>query len=383
MPDNLLWLPAVLSLLLGGSTAGSTPAQDPPFRADHQVALIASGPGNPRNSEGSFISLKDGRILFVYSRFAGNRGSDDAPASIVGRYSRDGGRTWSRADVPIVSSTGSLNVMSVSLLRLQDGRIALFYVRKISTANAHVYLRYSSDEAATWSAPILCIYEPGYYVLNNDRVIQTRAGRIIIPVALHSVEDKFTSRGTAMAYLSDDGGRTWRRSHDKLVAPTASPNGLQEPGVVELKDGRIMMFMRTSMGSQYLSYSSDGGDHWTQAVPSIIQSPLSPASIKRIPSTGDLLMVWNDHSRVDASFRASDHRFGKRTPLTVAISRDDGKTWIHARNLLSDPGGCYCYTAITFVHHHVLLGFSTTQDHHPCLSDLELLTFPVKSLYAH
>ena len=61
-----------------------------------------------------------------------------------------------------------------------------------------------------------------------------------------------------------------------------------------------------------------------------------------------LLMAWNDHSEIDQSMRASETSGGKRTPLTVAISRDDGKTWIRAHNLLDDPEGWYCYTAIDF-----------------------------------
>jgi hypothetical protein len=52
-----------------------------------------------------------------------------------------------------------------------------------------------------------------------------------------------------------------------------------------------MMFIRAQMGSQYLSWSSDGGDTWSEPKASDIVSPLSPASIKRIPKTGDLLMV--------------------------------------------------------------------------------------------
>ncbi|MCK5815189.1 MAG: hypothetical protein KAH07_04515, partial [Flavobacteriaceae bacterium] len=36
-------------------------------------------PGNPRNSEGDFIQLKDGSILFVYSHFTGGTG-DNATA---------------------------------------------------------------------------------------------------------------------------------------------------------------------------------------------------------------------------------------------------------------------------------------------------------------
>jgi len=96
---------------------------------------------------------------------------------------------------------------------------------------------------------------------------------------------------------------------------------LQEPGVVALKDGRILMFMRNNSGYQYISYSSDQGESWSSAEPSTIKSPRSPASIERIPSTGDLLMVWNNN---DGKKKAIS---GKRTPFNTAISRDDGKTW--------------------------------------------------------
>jgi len=40
-------------------------AQDVPVRA----LELPPGAGNPRNSEGAFVSLKDGRVLFVYSHY--------------------------------------------------------------------------------------------------------------------------------------------------------------------------------------------------------------------------------------------------------------------------------------------------------------------------
>jgi len=128
-----------------------------------------------------------------------------------------------------------------------------------------------------------------------------------------------------------------------LEAPSESKSGLQEPGVVELKDGSLMMLMRTDMGCQFRSYSHDGGNTWSPAQATEILSPVSPASVKRIPSTGDLLLVWNDHTHIAPDLR------GKRTPLTTAISRDEGRTWEHVKILEDDPDGWYCYTAITFV----------------------------------
>ncbi len=71
---------------------------------------------------------------------------------------------------------------------------------------------------------------------------------------------------------------------------------------------------------------------WTPTPgPSNIISPVSPASIERIPKTGDLILVWNNHQGID------DARRGKRTPFSVAISRDEGKTWEKIRTLEDDP----------------------------------------------
>ena len=79
---------------------------------------LPPGAENPRNSEGSFVSLKDGRILFVYSHYTAGSGGDHDPAHLAGRYSSDGGRTWTTEDRVIVENEGGMNVMSVSLLRL-------------------------------------------------------------------------------------------------------------------------------------------------------------------------------------------------------------------------------------------------------------------------
>jgi hypothetical protein len=78
---------------------------------------------------------------------------------------------------------------------------------------------------------------------------------------------------------------------------------------------------------------------------------VSPASIERIPSTGDLLMVWNNHEGIDPSLK------GKRTPLTVALSQDEGKTWSRSQNIETNPDGWFCYTAIDFVDGQILLAY--------------------------
>lgn len=341
-------LAALLTLLPATASADDLPP------GVTQPLALNPGPGNPRNSEGDFVRLKSGRILFVYTHFTGGT-ADHANAVLASRYSDDDGRTWSAKDDILVQQLGKQNVMSVSLLRLAEGRIGLFYLVKNSAADCRPTVQYSSDEAKTWTEPKVCVDEQIYLVMNNNRVVQLAAGkpgRIILPVAEHNrANDKpGFHRGIAMCYYSDDNGATFKRSESRLEAPPESRSGLQEPLVVELKDGSLLMLCRTDRGSQYRSVSKDAGVTWSPAEPTDIKSPLSPASIARIPKTGDLLMVWNDHSHVDPKLK------GKRTPLTVAVSKDDGKTWPVRKTLYADPTGWYCYTAITFVNDRVLLG---------------------------
>ncbi|WP_145076931.1 sialate O-acetylesterase [Aureliella helgolandensis] len=310
---------------------------------------LAPSQENTRNSEGDFIQLKSGKILFVYSRFTGGM-SDHAAAQLVSRSSSDGGRTWSDTERLLVDRGEALNVMSVSLLRLQDGRIALFYLKKTSLADCRPVVCYSSDEAKTWTPPaeIIPAEHVAYYVLNNDRVVQLSSGRIVVPVALHgNVGEKSQTdwAGKLTTYQSDDGGVQWHAS--QTLQPAHAPDGsrvhAQEPGILELNSGRLMMWFRTNAGEQYQCFSDDEGETWGATQPMGLASPTSPASIERIPSTGDLLAVWNDLSHLEVEQRKL------RTPLAVAISQDEGQSWTTPQPIASDPQGWYCYTAIDFV----------------------------------
>ena len=314
------------------------------------VLRISPGLNNPRNSEGDFIQLTDGRLAFIYSYFTGNSPTDNDPACLAARYSNDGGYTWSEESEVILKKEGQINTMSVSLLRLQNGKIALFYLNKNSMFDCMPLMRTTTDEAQTWSEPVPIITnKKGYYVLNNDRVIQLQSGRLLVPVSLFKTADsEWSNIGRLWSYFSDDNGKTWSPSME-----ISNPDGviLQEPGVVELKDGRIMMFIRSSAGVQYQSFSNDQGETWCSAKAGKIPSPLSSASIKRIPTTGDLLLVWNKNGGHSTGLA------GKRTPLNIAVSKDEGNSWQNIKTVEGDPNGWYSYTALHFGPNRVFLGY--------------------------
>jgi sialidase-1 len=340
------------------------------------VLMLQPGPDNPRNSEGDFLTLKDGRVLFVYTHYTGTSSSDHATAYLAGRFSSDKGKSWDKADHLILENEGKMNVMSVSLLRLKSGEIALFYLRKNSVTDCIPMLRISGDEAKSWSEPVRCIPDrEGYFVLNNHRVIQLKSGRLLMAVAYHgnSIPGRKNRLGSVWSYYSDDNGKNWKPG---LEAANPDSVVVQEPGVVELKDGKILMWMRTNSGFQYQSSSTDGGVSWSAAQKSNIPSPLSPAAIDRIPQTGDLLLVWNNNDNSNTATK------GKRTPLTIAISKDEGNTWQKIKNLETDPDGWYCYTAVHFVGSYVLLGYCAgSQLKKTQLSETDLRRVKISRLY--
>jgi sialidase-1 len=344
-----------------------------------RVLELAPAEENPRNSEGDFVALRDGRILFVYTHFTGGA-RDDAKAHLASRVSADGGLIWSEKDEVIPTAKAGQNVMSVSLLRLGEREVALFYLLKNSLTDCRMYVQSSGDEGRTWGTPRLCMTEEGYFVVNNDRVIRLKGERLVIPAAHHagSTQTKFNARATAVCFLSDDEGKSWRRAKSAIEGPAASRTGLQEPAVVELKDGRLMMLCRTDQGCQMRSYSADGGETWSAAQRTEIRSPVSPASVGRVPKTGDLLLVWNDND----GKAAPGQRANRRSPLTAAISGDEGATWRTVGDLETDRDGWFCYTAVEFVgEDRVLLAYCAGKRAGD-LGTTRITVVPVSWLYA-
>ena len=313
-----------------------------------------------RHSEGAFLRLKDGSILFAYSRFSGTA-SDNARSEIAACVSRDEGETWSEPRVLLSPEEfGAINVMSVSLMRMANGDLGLFLIPKASAAVYQVYLCRSDDEGKTFYSRVDCLSNmaQGCYVLNNDRAIRLSGGRILLPLGYHrsnhfSGEAHMDGRAVAVFALSDDDGLTWREAADTVSMPFArSHSGLQEPGAIQRRDGSIWAYFRTDMMAQYEAFSFDGGEHWTSAQPSVFTSPLSPMKIARHPS-GRLYAIWNP---IPIYFGRELSRAGwGRTPLAIAFSDDDGFNWSKPTVLEDEEGHGYCYPAMFFTKDDALL----------------------------
>tara|TARA_R110002072_G_scaffold303142_1_gene495759 strand:+ start:1111 stop:3015 length:1905 start_codon:yes stop_codon:yes gene_type:complete len=299
---------------------------------------------NPRYTEGSIIELADGALLFAVTEFQ-ESGSDFAKAQIVGRVSHDGGQTWGSPRT-LQENTGGMNVMSVTLRRI-GSEISMFYLRKNDVNDLDMLVRTSSDEGKTFGEATLVTADAGYHVVNNDRVTQLSSGRLLVPAA--STDDVKTSNHfVSHCYISDDGGSTWRNGKGHVDAPK---RGAMEPEVVELNDGRVLMVVRTQLGYIGKSYSSDGGETWGRLESLGVRAPEAPSTLRRIPSTGDLVLIFND------TFTPGAGHGGKRTPLTAAISSDEGLTWKNVGNLESDASRTFSYTSLTFVRDRAVMSY--------------------------
>ncbi len=368
-------------LSLDGNSAAL--AEAPPT-----VLLIEPTAEHARNGEGAFVELKDGRLALVYTQF-GQEGTDFSSADLAIRTSGDGGETWSPARLLLANREAKVNIMSVSILRLAGGELLLFYLRVDSRTSANLFVRRSTDEFRTLSAPLRVTTLDGYNVVNNDRAIQTSSGRIIVPANLHTevdsdgknISDDYQNLGVPFVYFSDDEGRTWKKDKTPILPVAKRTKALQENGVVELADGRLWMFMRTYHFFQYGCYSSDDGVTWSTPQPTSLASPLSPATIKRIPGTGDLLCVWNDHSGTHP-FPQEKSR-NERTPLCVAISSDEGVTWNKSRILEDNPQGFFCYTAMAFHGDRVLLAYMARNSSKTDKLSLKVRALSKDWIYSH
>ena len=78
--------------------------------------------------------------------------------------------------------------------------------------------------------------------------------------------------------------------------------------------------------------SRDGGRTWSEGKDSEFPNPNAAVDFLKLKN-GHLLLVYND---------SMDHR----TPLTVALSTDQGKTFPHRRHLAEGPGDFAYPTAI-------------------------------------
>lgn len=166
-------------------------------------------------------------------------------------------------------------------------------------------------------------------MMNKPTVLST--GEWLFPIAVWDIPIKAkgikdfspeTDR-RAFAYKSVDNGKTF----EKLGGVDMPRRSFDEHMILELNDGRLAMYVRTSYGIG-VSYSYDRGKTWTKGENSGYGGPCSRFYIGRLKS-GRILLV-------------NHYNFKGRNNLTAMLSEDEGKTWkykllLDGRNSVSYP----------------------------------------------
>lgn len=344
-------------------------------------------PQHPRHDHQQILSLGGDTLKMIWSEYytkdpkpypevrQGHIGiGDHVSCQISSMISRDRGRTWHDKTV-IQPNHWILNVKQSNMIQISEREWLFFYVGWDSEAQRNVFMRRSIDHGISWGEEVQ-ISEPGFYCNNADRIVRLQNGRIILP-AHGTYSTKYIgaepyhreSKLHSFVFYSDDGFRTWHRSVDSM---TTQGRGCHEPTIVELKDGRLLCFLRNTNKKIYQSFSEDGGIHWSTPQPTVLDSPESPALLKRIPATGDLICLWNN---------VASSTNWPRSPLTMAISQDEGLSWIKTKDIDQRKDFDAAYPSITFVEDEIIIAYYSRSIHWKRDSEITLKIYKVDQLY--
>jgi predicted neuraminidase len=123
--------------------------------------------------------------------------------------------------------------------------------------------------------------------------------------------------------ITNDGGRTWKECE------VPESNGLVQQSVVKLPTGHFIGFFRSRYSDFVYSNTSDDGCRWTVPLPTRLPNNNSSIQVA-ILKDGSLVVAFNNISSVVAR---AHPQAGPRTPLSVALSEDGGKTWPWVRDI--------------------------------------------------
>lgn len=269
--------------------------------------LFVGTPARPSCHCASITELPGAELFATW--YAGTH-EGNADVVIMAARSRDGvwGEPWVLVDPP-GQPAGNTVVYA------HGGELWHFYdvIEGRGWDSAILRLMRSPDGGTTWSEPQLVDPEPGMMV--RHRPVRLSTGRILLPAY-----DEKTWRG--FPYITDDEGASWRRG-GWMAAEEA---GAIQPAIIERDDGTLFALLRSGREVEHAwqCTSGDGGESWSACEAAPLHNPNSGADMIRLAS-GEVITCFNDTP-------------SGRTPLTLAISRDEGRSWGARRNVEDEPG---------------------------------------------
>jgi predicted neuraminidase len=316
MPNRYIWI--VAALLFPTALVISGKSDMPSFRSE-LIFEPDSLAAYPSCHASTIVELPDGELLAAW--FAGSReGANDVTE--LGSRLAPGARVWSKPQI-IVDTPGKPDGNPVLHLD-RKGRVWIFYVtkendRRPQWAQCPLKCRVSTDGGRTFGPERMLHQELGW--MDRNKPIYLANGYLLLPI--------YDERDwTSLMFISPDDGATWFPSQRNV-----GTGGNIQPTVVQLSDGSLLALMRTGSNHHRLwkSVSHDDGRTWTPPEETELPNPNSACDLVRL-SNGHLVLAFNDSTM-------------GRTPLTVALSTDEGRSWPRRRNLETARGE-YFYPAI-------------------------------------
>lgn len=338
-----------------------------------------------RHSEGAFLRLNDGGILFAYTRYNGASAWDEAPSSIVAVKSYDEGLTWTEPkEIFNAEKYGVKTIGSVSLLRMQNGDIGAFFLIDTNPGwTHHIIFARSNDEGESFYSEVKeCTFDlyDGYFMLCNDSIRRLSSGRIIVPLTYHTGAYKDTpeahvdERGFGGFTYSDDDGETWTTCDDELYQTfNGTQTGLRYSNIVEIAPGVLKVTFGTDMMCQYHAFSTDNGSHWTPVEPSLFSSPCAPMKTVKNPANGKFYAIWNPVPNYNGRDGIAINL--GRTPLVWAELSGDSLRFDKINVIEGDPACGYSNPAVFFTKDgEMLLAYNSgcAEDNGSCMSKLTI-----------
>lgn len=230
------------------------------------------------------------------------------------------GKAWSKPEV--MGTEPGQPCWNPVLFKTAKGALFLWYKAGPKPDNWTGYVRTSADSGKTWSKPEMMPSTLMGPV--RAKPIQLANGTILAGTSWESYRNwvPFVDRST-------DEGKTWKRSNP---FPVPEKFNQIQPTLFEAKDGKIVALMRSSNPRAICrAESKDGGETFTPAEETSLANP--SAGIDCVKTTeGDVFLIYNPNALL-------------RTPISLARSAEDGKTWKKVADLETEAGE-YSYPAI-------------------------------------
>ena len=274
----------------------------------------------------TLVVLEGGRILAAW--FGGTR-EGHADVAVWGAR-REGGR-WSPPR-RLAKVRGSAHWNPV-LFHAPDGLLHLFFKVGDRIPDWEMWRTVSADAGETWTEPRELTCSNGARCLGPDKnkPIVLSDDTCLAPASIERHDgswDVFVTR-------SGDGGRTWEAmALVPLDRSRITGRGVIQPTLWESEPGCVHMLMRSSCGRICRSDSEDGGRTWSPVRKTQLPGNNSGIDLARLRD-GTLALAFNPVSG----------DWAPRTPLSLALSTDDGRTWPRRVDVETGAGE-YSYPAI-------------------------------------